>query len=702
MWTADRSWLWRYGAAPVATGLSMLVRVLCWPVLVNANPFLTFFPVIVVCVLYGGFGPGLLATACCTVAAFFLLDPPWTIYIAHTADVICIAVFPLIGVGVCWIAHLRDRAVAGMRAAWEAERQACAAAEALAERVSQSVRREQQHARQLQALADASLKIHTALSLARPLPETIRVVPELAREVIGAHAAAMSMTVEGDWSRALFAASLSDKYAAWRTFAEAPEGKGLYALVCRTNRPMRLTQAELEKHPAWGGFGKAAGRHPPLRGWLAVPLIGRDGQNLGVLQLSDRFEGEFTADDEAIALQLAMIASVALENVALYNRLQDEDRRKDVFLATLAHELRNPLAPVLNVVQLMKHGLDEYTLQWSRDVLDRQVQQMKRLVDELSDMSRIARGKVRLRKERVDVAAVVARAVEACRPLLDQRRHELTVALPQEPVVLEADPTRLAQILCNLLNNAAKYSDEGAHIWLTVERAGGGGQPPDEVVLRVRDTGMGIPAEMLPHIFDLFVQVDRSLGRAQGGLGIGLALVRSLVEMHGGRITARSDGPGKGSEFIVRLPVSVEAPAEQSATGPAVSPEPQASRRVLVVDDNRDGAETLATLLRATGHEVRVAYDGPTALAEAHTFRPDVVLCDIGMPGMDGYEVARRLRQDADLPHPVLIAVTGYGQAEDRRRTHAAGFDHHLTKPVDLAALQQVFAGPARAPAAHG
>jgi two-component system CheB/CheR fusion protein len=325
--------------------------------------------------------------------------------------------------------------------------------------------------------------------------------------------------------------------------------------------------------------------------------------------------------------------------------------------------------------------------------MERQVQHLVRLVDDLLEVSRVTRGKIELRKERVELAAIVQSALETSRPLIEEAGHDLTVSLPSEPVYLEADPTRLAQVFLNLLNNAAKYTDPGGRIWLTAELAG------NEVLVRVRDTGIGIPADMLPRVFDLFTQADRTLERSQGGLGIGLSLVRSLVEMHGGTVAAHSDGPGKGSEFIVRLPLLL--PGEQGewstvghgvVAGALLGAPRSTLGRILVVDDNCDAADSLGLLLEYLGHEVQVAHDGPSALAASRTQRPAVVLLDIGMPGMDGYEVARELRARPELEGLVLIALTGWGQEEDRQRTRAAGFDHHLLKPVDLAAIQGLLA----------
>jgi PAS domain S-box-containing protein len=368
--------------------------------------------------------------------------------------------------------------------------------------------------------------------------------------------------------------------------------------------------------------------------------------------------------------------------------LREADRRKDEFLAMLAHELRNPLAPITSSVQVLNLlGPRDARLQYARDAIDRQVRHLSRLVDDLLDVSRLSTGKVQLQKGPVELAAVLARAVETSRPLIDARRHELTVAVPDEPVWVDGDATRLAQVVSNLLNNAAKYTEEGGRIALAAGREG------DEAVLRVRDTGVGIPAEMLGQVFDLFTQVDRGLDRAQGGLGIGLTLVKSLAEMHGGRVTAHSEGAGRGSEFVVRLP-ALPGPPRTAEGGTARSPDrPDVPpRRVLVVDDNVDAAQTLALMLRALGHEVRTAHDGPAALREAELLRPEVVLLDIGLPRMDGYEVARRLRETEGLGQPLLVALTGYGQEEDRRRAAAAGFDVHLVKPADPQTVERLVA----------
>ena len=349
------------------------------------------------------------------------------------------------------------------------------------------------------------------------------------------------------------------------------------------------------------------------------------------------------------------------------------DRRKDEFMAALAHELRNPLAPIRSSVHLLKLS---NTAPEVVAMIERQVNHLVRLVDDLMEVSRMRRGKITLRKNVVDIAEVIGAAVEMSRPLIESARHKLTVALPREAVAVEGDATRLTQVFSNLLNNAANYTDPAGSMSISGERDG------DDVVVTVADTGVGIPAEALSTVFDMFAQVGPRDRVAQPGLGIGLTLARSLVELHGGTLTAASGGTGKGSQFAVRLPLSHRdraAPVE-----PASVPTIGKAQRILVVDDNQDAADSLGTLLKLLGAEVRVEHDGKAALDAFESFHPSVTLLDLGMPGMDGYEVARRIRARPDARGVALIALTGWGQEGDRRRTAEAGFDYHLTKPVDI------------------
>lgn len=427
-----------------------------------------------------------------------------------------------------------------------------------------------------------------------------------------------------------------------------------------------------------------------LKSYLRVPLV-VSGNPIGVLTFATAESGRtYTEADLALATDLAHRAAVAVENTQLYQALREADRRKDEFLATLAHELRNPLAPIRNALQILKMPrVDAATVRRSRDMMERQVEHLVRLVDDLLDVSRVMRGKIELRKERVELAAVVARAVETVQPLMDAQGHQLSVRITADSLPVDADPVRLAQVVGNLLTNAAKYTEPHGRIWLTAEREGG------TAVLRVRDTGMGIAPPMLPRIFELFVQADHASTKAQGGLGIGLTLVKNLVEMHNGTVEARSEGLGKGSEFVVKFPLVAQGITTDQGgeTSQQMIPPPASSgHRLLVVDDNQDAADSLAMLLKLQGHEVRVAFSGMAALEMTKAYTPDVVFLDIGMPGMDGYEVARRLRQQPGLERVILAALTGWGQKEDRRRTTEAGFDHHLVKPPDPKAVAGVLA----------
>jgi PAS domain S-box-containing protein len=380
--------------------------------------------------------------------------------------------------------------------------------------------------------------------------------------------------------------------------------------------------------------------------------------------------------------------------------LADLDRRKDEFLAMLSHELRNPLAPILNAALLLRlhsnrnrqQGIENPVLQQSASVIERQVGQLTRIVDDLLEVSRITTGRIQLNLEPIALGIVVDNAVSTVRSLIDQRKHQLAVSLPKQAIWLFADAARLEQVMVNLLTNATKYMDPGGQIWLTVRQEG------EEAVLRVRDTGVGIAPEILPRVFDLFTQSERSLARSQGGLGIGLALVQRLVEMHGGTVGA-SSVLGQGSEFVVRLPVVLhpQSQASQSptetdqASGPAL--------RVMVVDDNVDTVETLAMLVKESGHDVRTAFDGSEVLEAVLDYRPHIVLLDIGLPGLNGLEVAKQLRQQPALQNVVLVAMTGYGQEGDRQRSREAGFDHHLVKPGDFGKLLQIMTTISESPA---
>lgn len=406
--------------------------------------------------------------------------------------------------------------------------------------------------------------------------------------------------------------------------------------------------------------------------YIFVPVFGADGEVEAVAGTTRDVTERKAMEDE-----LRHLAAT----------LSDADHRKDEFLATLAHELRNPLAPIRNglqVLNLIKDDAEE--AEEYRAMMERQVDQMVRLVDDLMDISRISRGKIELRRERISLEEVLASAVETSRPLIEQMGHRLTITQPRKSLIVDADLTRLAQVFLNLLNNAAKYSERGGQIWLIAEQSG------SEAIVTVRDSGIGIAAEMLPRIFEMFSQIDSSLEKSQGGLGIGLTLVKELVKLHGGTVEAHSTGLNQGSEFVVRLPIIVEPspPPEDALTE---AEKPQASFRILIADDNRDSADSMSMMLKILGHETLTAYNGEDAVATAAAFRPDVILLDIGMPKLNGNEACRRIRELPWQRQPMIIAQTGWGQEGDRQRSQEAGFDHHLVKPVDIGALLELLAG---------
>jgi signal transduction histidine kinase/ActR/RegA family two-component response regulator len=466
-----------------------------------------------------------------------------------------------------------------------------------------------------------------------------------------------------------------------RSISRLEFGQAICGTVAEQRQPLVATfiqQSDDPKAQLVKSFG--------IRAYACNPLLA-EGRLLGTLSFASRTREQFDADELEFLRTITHHVTVAYERLRLVKELRDTDRRKDEFLAMLAHELRNPLAPIRNAVQVLRlRGPLEPALQTARDMIDRQVGHMARLVDDLLDVSRISRGKINLRCELVELAGVVASAVESSRPLIETRRHDLQVELPAGPVRVQGDHTRLAQVVLNLLNNSAKYTPEGGHIRLAVSTM------DHQAVVQVHDDGVGIGPELLPRVFDLFTQAERTLDRAQGGLGIGLTLVKKLTEMHGGTVEVHSAGPGRGSAFVLHLPLlSQEADgAKRNGEGGAVARGRSAARRILVVDDNQDAADSLAMLLGVLGNDVRTAGDGWRAVEVAGEYRPDLVFLDIGLPGMDGYAVARKLRALPALGGSVLVAVTGYGSRGDRRRSEEAGFYDHMVKPVDFAAIEEL------------
>jgi signal transduction histidine kinase/DNA-binding response OmpR family regulator len=422
------------------------------------------------------------------------------------------------------------------------------------------------------------------------------------------------------------------------------------------------------------------------------PLLAGDEIRGALALLGD--ESFFDSTRIALIREFASRASIAIENARLYSAIQDADRRKNEFLAMLAHELRNPLAPIRNAVHILTAAEQlPPKLAWARDVIGRQADHMARLIDDLLDVSRIVQGKVTVKPEKLSLATLIEHSVEASSPRLGAREQVLDVVLPKEEIELEGDQLRLSQVLSNLINNACKFSPERSRIRLEARFQGG------ELQISVKDQGAGIAPEFLPHMFDLFAQADQSLDRSQGGLGIGLTLVKHLIELHGGHVFAASEGLGKGAEVTVCLPAHVGQAGKPEATGAPVriAPQKHAASRILVVDDLAASAETLMTLLEMEGFEVKIAHEGQAALAMAREFRPDVVLLDIGLPGMNGFEVAHGLRAQPESRDALLIALTGYGEAESRNRSAQAGFDFHMTKPADVNLLLTMLSDPQEA-----
>lgn len=510
---------------------------------------------------------------------------------------------------------------------------------------------------------------HQEATARKEAEESLRKSEELTRQILQALPA--QIVVLDHRGRIRFANHAWEKFAAESGASGAPSvGVGAdYLEACR--------------HPAAHGDRLA---RMALEGILSV-MQGRQAQYVMEYPCdspSERRWFQMTVSPLGVAGEDGVV--VAHMNITERKRAEEAlceaDRRKDEFLATLAHELRNPLSPIHNAVHILKRtSAHEAPL---LDLIERQTRHLVRLVDDLLEVSRITRGQIELRKENLAADVVVRQALECCRPLIDKKRHRLITRLPAEPLWIFGDPVRLVQIMSNLVNNAAKYTPPGGVIEVEAARQG------DEAIFCVRDNGMGVAPKMLPRLFELFMQIDAGAAHSEGGLGIGLALVRKLVEMHGGRVEARSEGIGRGSEFRVHLPLT-KAPPETSREGSGVV-KTEAGRRILVVDDVRDLADSLAMVLETSGAVVRVAYDGPAALELFAAFEPDAVLMDLGMPEMDGYETARRLRRLPGGENVMLVALTGWGQDEDRRRAEEAGFDKHLVKPVDVEALESLLA----------
>jgi signal transduction histidine kinase/DNA-binding response OmpR family regulator len=590
---------------------------------------------------------------------------------------------------------------------------------------AQLLTRQRQYMSRLRKLAKASIAINSLLSI----DQMLKLITEQAREIIEAHQAVTSMTVDGNWAQAISAMSLSDKYAQWWNYEEPPNGSGIYSWVCRMNRPIRMTQAELEAHPNWRGFGTEADRHPPLRGWLAVPLISRQGNNIGLIQLSDKYEGEFTEEDETILVQLAQVAAAAIDNARLYLQSQETNRIKDEFLATLSHELRSPLNPILGWSRLLQtKRFDEATLMRALQTIERNAKLQTHLIEDLLDISRIIQGKLTLKVGSVNLVSIVEAAIDTMRPAAEAKSIPLKLLLAEPNVSSDGataepkwktadadpalysqfqttgDPNRLQQIIWNLLSNAIKFTPQGGQVEIRLSLV----EPEASLLegmskvpafnaqyaeIAVRDTGKGIKPDFLPYIFDYFRQADASITRVYGGLGLGLAIVRHLTELHGGTICAESLGEGQGATFTIRLPLLIaqSKAEERSASDSAINLK---GIQAVVVDDEVDTREIITLILEGYGTHVIAAASVSEALEAVEQFNPDVLVSDIGMPLEDGYALIRKVRElEPDRGGTIpAIALTAYARPEDQHQALSAGFQLHVPKPVEPEKLAKAVA----------
>lgn len=552
---------------------------------------------------------------------------------------------------------------------------------------AQRLANEQEYSARLKALADAALAINASLSS----DELFQVITEKARELIGAHQAVTSITVNQDWSQVINTMALSEKYAAWRNYNTRSDGTDIYSLVCRINRPLRMTQAQLEAHRHWRGFDQEAANHPPMRGLLAAPLIARDGRNFGLIQLSDKYAEEFTAEDESILVQLSQMASIAIENTRLYSEAQAANRAKDEFLAMVSHEVRTPMTAILGWARMLRAGqLDEATRVRAIETIERNVKTQAQLIEDLLDISRIITGKLKLDTQVVDLRPVIEAAIETVRPAAEAKSIQLQALLHPGTSPVTGDAGRLQQVVWNLLSNAVKFTDPGGFVEISLT------SNDTQVKITVRDTGKGINPDFLPYVFDRFRQADTTSTRIHGGLGLGLAIVRHLVEMHGGTVEAASKGEGKGATFTVTLPTlalykkpaavsALDYLTNLSANGIVTGSQALNGVRVLIVEDDADTLAMLTLLLQQSGAEVIVATSAAEGLEFLKINMPDVIVSDISMPGEDGYSLIRKIRalRPEEGGQTPAVALTAYAKTEDRVRALSAGFQQHIAKPVE-------------------
>ncbi|MFL5329170.1 MAG: ATP-binding protein [Gemmataceae bacterium] len=659
-----------YLVAVLAVAIAALFRYLFWTPLGEQTPFFPFVLAVLISAWYGGLGPGLLATIVGAIIGSSMATPP---LFRHPNGHFVIAIYCVIGVTA---SYLSGALHAAYRRA-QSKQQELESAEA---RLQSVVTR-------LRFLTDAGASLATVSDYESTLQKIAgSAVPQFADwcavdMVERGGAIKRVAVVHTDPAKVAIACQLQEKYP---PAADAPHGLPKVLRTGEADMLAEITDAMIDQG-AKDTEHRRLLQTLALKSYMCVPLRGR-GEVIGVITFVwAESGGRYSSEDLVFAQELANRASIAIENARLYAEMREADRLKDEFLAMLAHELRNPLAPVRNALHLMRQPSVSTTAGnqvW--EMAERQVQQMARLLDDLLDVSRISRGRIELRKEVIDAAVIVRRTVEATRTVIENFQHDFQVEIRDEPLPVEADPARLEQILTNLLNNAAKYTEPGGRILLRAFRE------DDWVIFKVKDSGVGIEPETLPRIFDLFVQGDRRTQHPRGGVGIGLTLVKRLVDLHGGQVSAASEGVGKGSEFVVRLPLARQWVPPSTSPEQKVSEGPLRKRRILVVDDNHDAADSLAQLLLLSDQDVKTAYGGEEALALAKQFQPEVVFLDIGMPRVDGFEVARRIRSHDELRGAILVALTGWGRTEDQQRTREAGFDRHLVKPVEPSLLQRL------------
>jgi signal transduction histidine kinase/ActR/RegA family two-component response regulator len=651
------------------------LRWLLAPLFSERVPFITFFPMVFVLAWWGGFWPTLYATILGSlVLDYAILQPVGSFYIELPEYRFGLGLFVAIAIATGW---LGEKFHAAKRDGQHAIDQATKEGEQL--RVTIAERRRAEEAVNFLASASTTLAAlvdrHSALQQAARLP-----VPFLADwcvvYVIDEHGAIdyHAHAHRELQKEALLGQMLSKFPLDWSSNTATVQAlrTGRTQLMDRLPEPLLSSFTQSDEH-------REMVRVLGPRAVISVPLKIRE-KTIGVIGLvSCDPTRRYGQREVELAESLAERVAIAVDNARLFHAVKEASRQKDEFLAMLAHELRNPLAAIKYAVAIGQMSPGEAPEE-TFEIINRQTQNLAHLIEDLLDVSRISRDKVKLRKEPVDIASIINGAVTTVRPLIEERQHELILEMPDEPVYILADPTRAEQIVINLLTNAAKYTKNGGRVTVRATTEA------DEAVIEVIDTGIGLPPELLPRVFDLFAQADRTLDRSEGGLGIGLTVAQKLAEMHGGVITADSDGLGKGSKFTVRLPISRLAPAVESLSQRSVANSSQLPQKILVVDDNRDTAISCARLLKAMGHEVQTAYDGFAALEVARSFKPQTILLDIGLPGMNGFEVAKTLREEG-FATEVIVAVSGYGQPEDRERSREAGFDDHLVKPVHREAL---------------